>query len=328
MTPPDSAATLIVPFAIAEDEACRTTLAGLDLPHLQQITRDWFATPVQGNDPYQMNTPHEQALAHSLGWAQRPDGTLPLAAWTAQRHEVACAWFQPCHWTVGMEQVSLQPADGLDVSAEESLALLDALRPWAEEDGLQLIFEQPDRWRAESETLATLPWASMDRVANRRLDGWLPDASQHPAVRPLLRLQNEAQMLFYTHPVNEQRVARGVAPLNGFWISGSGRLDPHERLGPGPTIDSRLRQAALAGHWPAWAQAWSHLDSEVLSQWLARAASGEAVQLILCGERGWQAWHNQPPTGLTPKRSRQPWWRKWWPGKPVPFNPAGILGSL
>lgn len=328
MTLPDPVSTLIVPFAIAEDEACRAMLAGLDLPHLHQLTRDWHAAPVQGDDAYQLNTPHEQALAHVLGWAPRPDGNLPLAAWAAQRPGVGCAWFQPCHWTVGMEQVSLQPGATLGIRPEESLALLEALRPWAEEDGLQLIYEQPDRWRAEGEALAALPWASMDRVANRRLDGWLPDASHHPAVRPLLRLQNEAQMLFYTHPVNDQRAAHGVAPINGFWISGSGRLETHERLGPEPTIDSRLRQAALAGDWSAWAQAWMTLDSEALPQWLARAGHGETVSIILCGERGWQVWHSQPPSGVPHTRSSQPWWRRWWPSKPVPFNPAGILGPL
>lgn len=328
MTPPDSAATLIVPFAIAEDEVCQTTLSRLMLPHLEQLTQEWHANAVQGGDAYRLNTPHEQALAHVLGWAQRPDGSLPLAAWSAQRPGVTCAWFQPCHWTVGMEQVSLQPADTLDVRTEESLALLEALRPWAEEDGLQLIFEQPDRWRAEGDALASVPWASMDRVANRRLDGWLPEASRHPAARPLLRLQNEAQMLFYTHPVNDQRAARGVAPLNGFWISGSGRLAPQERLSSDPNIDSRLRQYALAGHWDGWGQAWSSLDRDVLPRWLARAGNGEAVRIILCGERGWQAWHSQPQLDSTAPRSAQPWWRRWWPNKRMPFNPVGTLGAL
>jgi len=328
MTHPDSSATLIIPFAITEDEVCRTTLAGLVLPHLEQLTRDWHAAPAQGDDAYRLNTPHEQALAQVLGWDSRPDGTLPLAAWSAQRPGVACAWFQLCHWTVGMEQVSLQPLDALDVQAEESQTLLEALRPWAEEDGLQLIFEQPDRWRAEGEVFAALPWASMDRVANRRLDGWLPDARLHPGARPLLRLQNEAQMLFYTHPVNDQRAARGAAPINGFWISASGRLAPHERLGPSPVTDYRLRQAALTGNWPAWAQAWSNLDRDVLPLWLARAAGGQAVRVILCGERGWQAWHSQPQAGITAPRSPQPWWRRWWPSQPIPFNPAGILGPL
>jgi hypothetical protein len=328
MNLPDSTATLIVPFASAEDEACQTALAGLALPHLEQITRRWHAGPVQGADAYCLNTPHEQALAHVLGWDARPDGTLPLAAWSAQRQSVGCAWFEPCHWTVGMEQVRLQPADTLQVQAEESLALLAALQPWAEADGLQLIFERPERWRAEGAALADLPWASMDRVANRRLDGWLPDASQHPGMRPLLRLHNEAQMLFYTHPVNDRRSARGLAPINGCWISACGLLAPHERLGPAPDIDYRLRPAARAGHWRDWAQAWQGLERDVLPVWLARAASGVAVQIIFCGERGWQAWHSQPQADSTAPPAAPAWWRRWWPAQPVPFNPAGILGPL
>lgn len=328
MTLQDSTATLIVPFAMAEADACRSSLASLALPHLQQLSHTWHAAPVQGHDAYSLNAPHEQALAHTLGWDARPDGTLPLAAWLAKQHDVACAWFLPCHWTVGMEQVSLQPADTLDLQVAESHALLESLRPWAEADGLQLVFEQPDRWRAEGGIFTQLPWASMDRVANRHLGGWLPDASLHPAVRPLLRLQNEAQMLFYTHPVNDQRAARGVAPINGFWISGTGRLASHERIGPAPVLDNRLLQAALAGDWPTWAQAWANLDQEVLPLWLARAAAGEAAQVILCGERGWRAWHSHPQPGTSQLHSPLPWWRRWWPRQAAPLHAAGILEPL
>jgi hypothetical protein len=41
--------------------------------------------------------------------------------------------------------------------------------------------------------------------------------------KPLRRLQNEMQMLLYTHPVNERRIARGLPAVNSFWISGTGR---------------------------------------------------------------------------------------------------------
>ena len=75
-------------------------------------------------------------------------------------------------------------------------------------------------WRAAtcSRGLAT---ASLDRVIGRVLDPWMPRGD---ASRPLRRLQQEMQMLLYTHPVNEERTRGGLLPVNSFWVSGSGAL--------------------------------------------------------------------------------------------------------
>lgn len=328
MTLPDSTDTLIVPFAITDDEACRPVLDQCDLPHLRVLFGHWHPGPIQQVGAYRLNTPHEHALAEAQGWATRPDGALPLAAHAAGLTERACAWFHPCHWNVGMEQVSLQSADGLDVTEAESQALLQALQPLAEEDGLALFYEEPGRWRAEGPVFRDLPWASLDRVAYRRIDGWLPDAGLTPAARPLLRLQNEAQMLFYTHRVNDERAAKGLASVNGFWISGCGQLEATERGGANVQVETSLRQPALQGHWTDWARAWQALDANVISSWLGRAERGDRLTLVLCGERGWRSWTSQPLQGERPRSNKVPWWRRWWKGSATPTSVAGILEGL
>lgn len=328
MTLPDPVDTLIVPFAITDDEACRPVLDRCHLPHLQTLLVNWHPGPLRQVGAYHLNTPHEHALGEALGWASRPDGTLPLAAHAAGLTDRPCAWFHPCHWNVGMEQVSLQSADGLEVTEAESLALLQALQPLAEEDGLALLYEEPGRWRAEGPVFRDLPWASLDRVAYRRIDGWLPEAERTPAARPLLRLQNEAQMLFYTHPANDDRAARGLASVNGFWISGCGQLEASERGGANVQMETSLRQPALQGHWTDWARAWQALDATVMPSWLERAQRGEHLTLILCGERGWRRWTPQPPTGIRPVLTGTSWWRRWWKGRATPPSVTGILEGL
>lgn len=322
---------LILPFAAADDDACRAAMVTLDLPALRTVLAQWHTPgPVRG-DIRQCNTPHEQAPASALGWAPRRDGTLPLAAWHAGVVDRPCAWFHLCHWTVGMEQVSLQAVPTDTLTEEEARRLWDALRPLAEEDGLTLVPEQPTRWRAEGEVFRDLPWPSLDRVAHRRLDGWLPDATATPAVRPLLRLLNEAQMLFYTHPVNDALAARGLPAVNGLWISGSGWLSASEAAPtyPPPHVENALRDAALQGDWSAWATAWHALDRDVLAPWLAQTTPSTPRSLTLCGESHRQTWHAQPPQARSTSGSS--WWhalRRYWPRPTRHVSVADTLSSL
>ena len=54
-------------------------------------------------------------------------------------------------------------------------------------------------------------------------------------------------MLLYTHPVNDARSARGVLPVNSFWLSGTGALPQPQPPAAErhPIVASALRDAAL-----------------------------------------------------------------------------------
>jgi hypothetical protein len=67
-----------------------------------------------------------------------------------------------------------------------------------------------------------------------------------------------------------------------------------------PTVLDALRRDALAGDWAGWVKAWEQLDAGPLAGLLARARAGDAVALVLCGERGarWFASAHQPPGWL------------------------------
>ena len=112
----------------------------------------------------------------------------------------------------------------------------------------------------------------------------------------LKRLQSEAQMLFYTHAVHDEREAARLHPINGFWVSGAGALAQPLTLRPAPAQPDTLRQAALQADWRRWQQAWEALDAGEIAQWLARARRGEAITLTLCGERAAQRFTSAPRT--------------------------------
>ena len=315
----------IVALAHADDPACMAALRALPdeaLPHLQTLLQ-WPSSPLQGGDANSLNMPHEHALAQALGWPQA-DGYLPLAAWHSQTTDVGCAWAWPCHWQASIDHVMVQPtpAEQMDMATAE--ALVAALRPLAEEDGLQLSIDTPTRWRLQGPALNTLRSVSLDRVAQRRVDAWQLQA-QTPAERTLLRLQNEAQMLFYTHPIDDERARQGLPRINGFWVSGAGLLPASSAPLPVVQLHTSLRGAALNSDWAAWLQAWQQMDAEVLAPLVAQAQAGQAVRVTLCGEKSWQHFEHNPGATAPP-----PWWQRtlqrW--RRPRGVSVADVLGKL
>lgn len=273
----DPAHHWLVPFAALGGAIEPPALPALDalLAHLREAARD-------GDDGLSLSPPHERALARARGLPPR-DGALPWAALASDTPHAPQAWVHPVHLQVGMDQVMLQRAEQAGgLGADESRALFAAFEPLCAEDGVELLFDEPTRWRARGERLRDLACASLDRVSGRSLAAWLPRGE--PA-RWLQRLQSEAQMLFYTHRVNDAREAARRLPINGLWFSAPGALDAHTRLRPPPQVDDSLRAAALGGDLEAWRRAATALDHSLFAPLLDRARRGEPLALTLCGER-------------------------------------------
>jgi hypothetical protein len=272
------------------------------LPHLNALLALLREVQRDSDDGLSLSPPHERALARARGLPLR-DGALPWAALESAQPELPQAWVHPVHLQVGTGQVSLQTTEQLgDVDAEDSRALFDALAPLCAEDGVTLRFDSPERWHAQGERLGQLACASLDRVSGRSLATWLPRGEQAPWLQ---RLMNEAQMLFYTHPVNDRREAARRLAINGIWFSAPGALAPALALSlaPAPHIDERLRAPALAGDVRAWARAFSELDADCFASLLARARRGETLALTLCGETAASSWLSTRPS-FTQRLSR------------------------
>ncbi len=205
----------------------------------------------------------------------------------------------PSHWQLGIEQIVLVDPAQLKLREDESRALFEALRGLFESEGWSLHWGAALRWYASHATLTALPTASLDRVVGRPIDRWLPERQ---AGRTLRRLQSEAQMLFYTHPVNEAREARGELAVNSFWLSGTGPTPAPAggAAGTEPVVDERLRGPCLAEDWAAWVEAWQALDAQRIAELQALAERGEALSLTLCGAQAAQRFDSVP---------RGPWQR-------------------
>ena len=285
---------LIVPFAGTVSDAGRQALQSLSLPRLERLLARLTPGQPLGSDEFSPNPPHEQALAWARGWAgdaaALPDTALPFAAHQAAAlglpADDGTAWglLSPVHLHVGTEQVSLTEPAALQLDEAASRELLDIVRPLFETEGFSLHWAAPGQWLATHPLFDGLATASLDRVTGRNVDAWLPDQRSARLIR---RLQNEVQMLLYTHAVNDRREAAGLPTVNSFWLSGCGRLpdtgvarDLAGAAAGAVTVDDRLRAPALGEDWAAWCEAWRALDAGPLA-----TLAQQGGTLTLCGER-------------------------------------------
>ena len=288
---------------MAAADGCRAALGGLRLPRLQRLLGSMVPDAAETTGLETLSPPHERRLARAWGLPEA-DGLIPFAAVQAVQAGLSAtggwAWITPGHWRVGRDNIVLGHPQALQLDADDSLALLEAMRPYFAEDGITLAYDAPLRWLAQADIFRTLPTASLDRVIGRRIDDWMPAGD---AGRPLRRLQQEMQMLLYTLPLNDARQRGGMLPVNSFWASGTGALpagyDPARARGL--QVSPYLRDCALQDDWTSWAAAWQQLDAREGTRLAGELERGREVRITLCGETGARSWTSAGAGG----------WRRW-----------------
>ncbi len=287
---------LIIPYAASQHWRGPEAWAGLPLPNLQVLLSLLQRQQVwQDPDPTPLHLPHERLQAQALGWPLE----APQLPWAARQRAqqgltgtAPQAWMTPCHWQVGMDQVVMADPAHLRLSEEESQQLLQAMQPFLQEDGLHVTWHSALLWHAQGALLADLPTASLDRVIGQNVKDWMP---QHPAARPLQRLQSEMQMLLYNHPVNNARDARRQHTVNAFWLHGAGTLPAATPSAALPvTVSDALRASALHGDLQTWRQAWQELDATAVADLLQRLKATGQGTLSLCSEHAAHTFNAAP----------------------------------
>jgi hypothetical protein len=305
----DARDTTLIPFSLWTIHGLEASvLAKAELPHLRtwltQAQRvavhvDTVEEPLLAT----LSPPHERAWAQAVGWPTT-DGGLPWAARAAAEQGLMAdsategwAFITLCNWHVSNGQVTLGDPAYLQIDEATDATLFQAMQSFFAEDGIALHPYKPGQWLAQSPLLAGLPTASVDRVIGRNIDPWLVGShvsadALSPAAQLLRRLQNEMQMLLYTHLVNEER----SLTINSFWVHGTGALPASQTTRPEPAVIHTLRESALQQDLIGWLQAWQHVDAHVIAPMLARVAAGEPQRLVLCGEHEFHVYDSAAPS--------------------------------
>lgn len=288
---------LLIPHAAPPGPACRAALGSLQLPHLQALLSHLSPAWSLSVEDNRLTPASELAHAKALG-LPLVDGLVPWAALAARdaglSADAGYALLTPCHWDIHTQSVFMADPAQLALTEDESRTLLAAMQPYFEEDGLQLHWLRSDTWLVAGEVLRDLPTASLARVCNASVDDWIPRQDEAKLLR---RLQNEMQMLLYTHPVNNARESRHAPTVNAFWLHDTGALDadgqpPTEAL----SVATELQAPATADDARAWAAAWQALDAGPVQQALQAARLGQPVQLTLASPAHARSFHTAPLT--------------------------------
>ncbi|HEY2624708.1 MAG TPA: phosphoglycerate mutase [Dyella sp.] len=171
------------------------------------------------------------AKGYLAGLAERfvVPGGLPAAALTrelmagdAADANWLCAdpaWVQP-----DLNGVRLLACGQMQLSMEEAQAFARPLKPVFGDAGMILEVSSPDHWHLRLPTDAPLPtFAAPEQALGEDLFEHLPQGADGRRWRVLI---NEVQVLLHQHPLNAERRARGMPPINSLWLWGGGRL-PH-----------------------------------------------------------------------------------------------------
>ncbi|MFM0238167.1 regulator [Paraburkholderia phytofirmans] len=226
---------LLLPFALPAAADAPTALHDIRSPALDRLIAR--ATPVErvvGED-FQRTLPHER-------WVARQFGALPSGAAAADEAPLApymlradggepgtATWacVQPVHVRIAHDHLVLIDPASLDLSDEEAGALLAVARPLIEELGVRIEAPRPARWYLSGDGFGTLAGASPLRASGRNIEIWLPhEAHSGERSRAWMKLQNEVQMAWFEHPVNEAREARGLPAVNSIWFHAQGAAQP------------------------------------------------------------------------------------------------------
>jgi len=123
----------------------------------------------------------------------------------------------------------LSYGDALGLSAQDAAALLKPLKPLFGDAGFPIDAPVPSRWYLRLPTGAKWPeFTAPEQALGADLFDELP---QGPEGRRWRALLSEAQVVLHNHPLNAQRAAAGLAPVNSLWFWGAGALPDRVRSG-------------------------------------------------------------------------------------------------
>jgi hypothetical protein len=340
--------TLALPFALPPPEMAPDLLRALQTPALATLLSRHSKVAGYSFDNTGRVLPHEAWLAHALGLAPavdkaNADAGAPLAAAALRGFGLGTEegyWFilQPAHVQISRTHMLLSDPRQLRLDPADSRALFDLMHPYVAELGKTLVYGDAGTWFLRADDWSGLRTTTSDAVLGQSLSDWLPEGEHS---RDYRKLQNETQMLWHEHPVNEARQARGLQMINSFWLWGgaaANRVPTQTRPvyiagGPAwmqalaepahrqPTATQVIAHAraeghanalladlipdAIAGDWSAWLAQMQRLEHEWFAPLLAALKEGSLDKLTLIpGHRdGWLE-------ASTSKLAQRKFWRK------------------
>ena len=315
---------ILLPFGLPPTELSADLLKELDTPALAALASraksETRGARHEKFDGFHRSLPHEIWIARQFGLdaEMKLRGSPPVAVALMQSMGLksdAETWFilQPIHIHIARDHLVLTDPSQLALAEQDARILFDIAAPLFEEYGKRLIYGNANTWFVHADDWAELQTSTPDAAAGHNIDIWMPKGPQE---RNWRKIQNEVQMHWFNHPINEGRETHGLKPVNSLWLWGgsgrlpidtSGRYDKVFNLsgwmqafrqfvprhgnaenaaalleglqGRNLLVLNALLEPALSNDWSRWLDAMHRLESEWFSPLLQALKSGTIDQV-------------------------------------------------
>lgn len=219
---------VLLPFGLPPDELSRDLLSSLRTPALSKLLARASAGPTTRHSGFQSSLPHEIWLEQQLG----PLSATPASALEgAGLHGADLAsgiWFMlfPVHLHIARDHLVLTDQRQLALPDAQVRLLFASAAECFHEAGLQLRYGDAGCWFLRADGWQDMQTSSPDAACGHNVEIWMPKGTQARAWR---KLQNEVQMIWHDHAVNQARQAQGWPVVNSLWLQ---RLS----VAGGPTV--------------------------------------------------------------------------------------------
>jgi hypothetical protein len=163
--------------------------------------------------------PHERYLigeSFPLAAALNPHVNNP-------QHALLC--IEPIHLHATRDHLVLLPLHEISIPAGDVETLMKEASAVFHEAGLGPLLQiDLNRWICDAQMFSSLYTHSLAQASGRNIDWWLPkDTTELGLAKRWRKIQNEIQMRWHIHPINESREAQGLPRMNSVWIDGIGK---------------------------------------------------------------------------------------------------------
>ncbi len=173
------------------------------------------------------------ALLSAIGQNWPTSGVAGLRFWgqTGQCPEAWLAAADPVYLEPRLDHLCLHSLGEGSVASEEVAALMSHLQvKLGDASAIEFLGVDNIGYLRAAVPLATAT-VEPDVVHGRRPDDFLPAGDTAVTSRGL---QSEIEMALHEHPVNNERIARGLAPVNSLWLWGGGYAPEHRGISVPP----------------------------------------------------------------------------------------------
>jgi hypothetical protein len=169
-----------------------------------------------------------EAADGAHGWLANDWGLAPPVPYAAialagddRAREGTWMRADPVHLRIERDLVALHDASVLDVTAEESTALVAALQALFRDDGLEFLAAAPERWYVRVPDADVPHTTALHNAVGRDIFALLPRGSGPLNWRSMI---TESQMVLSAHAANARRETAGQPAVNSVWFWGEGKL--------------------------------------------------------------------------------------------------------